>query len=331
MISCLRRAGVEVRERHVRVWEGHEHKYGAGAADALRLTRGELRLLRKPQGEFDAVVVGYPGHFDLPAAKRASRGKPVVFNPLVSLADTFVGDRGRFEAGSLAARVLRAVDGAAFRAADVVVADTRAQAELFSTLGAKRVEVCFVGAEEAVFQPGWEMREPFTALFVGKLIPLHGVETVLEAARRAPELRFSVVGSGQLEHVLRERPANVDWVSWVDYRELPGLVHGCGCALGIFGTSAKARRVIPNKVFQALACGAPVISGDTQGMRELGDGAALLVPPGDADALAEAVRLLSRDRSLQRELAARGLETYQARASEAILGERWRALIADLV
>src|SRR5262249_13670714 len=154
-------------------------------------------------------------------------------------ADTFVGDRGRFDAGSLAARALRAVDRAAFRAADVVVADTRAQAELFSTLGAKRVEVCFVGAEEAVFQPGWEMREAFRALFVGKLSPLHGLETVLEAARRTPEVQFRIVGSGQLEHVLHGRSANVEWVPWVDYRELPGLLHGCGCALGIFGTSAK--------------------------------------------------------------------------------------------
>src|SRR5262249_54465318 len=134
-----------------------------------------------------------------------------------------------------------------------------------------------------------------------------------------------------LEHVLRGRSANVEWVPWVDYRQLPELLHGCGCALGIFGTTAKARRVIPNKVFQALACGAPVITGDTQAMHELGEGATLLVPPGDPDALANAVPRLSHDRPFQQELAARGLQTYQACASEAILGERWRALIADLV
>jgi glycosyltransferase involved in cell wall biosynthesis len=89
--------------------------------------------------------------------------------------------------------------------------------------------------------------------------------------------------------------------------------------------------VIPNKVFQALACGAPVISGDTPAMRELGDDYALLVPPGDADAVAHAVRLLASDGARRRELAARGLETYRSQASEAILGGRWRALIEDLV
>ena len=69
------------------------------------------------------------------AAKRAARGRPIVFNPLVSLADTLVSDRGRFAADSRAAQVLRAVDRAAFRAADLVVADTAAQAAFFEELG----------------------------------------------------------------------------------------------------------------------------------------------------------------------------------------------------
>ena len=63
-----------------------------------------------------------------------------------------------------------------------------------------------------MFRPGWQPEEPFTALFVGKLIPLHGLETILEAARLAPELRLRIVGSGQLDALLAGRPANVDWV-----------------------------------------------------------------------------------------------------------------------
>ena len=58
--------------------------------------------------------------------------------------------------------------------------------------------------------PGWSPRRAVHALFVGKLIPLHGLETILAAARLAPELRFRLVGSGQLEASLRERPPNVE-------------------------------------------------------------------------------------------------------------------------
>ena len=70
VISCLRRAGVEVGERHVSVWEGRRHNWSAGAGAAARLGLAELELLRRPPTDFDAVLVGYPGHFDLPAARR---------------------------------------------------------------------------------------------------------------------------------------------------------------------------------------------------------------------------------------------------------------------
>jgi glycosyltransferase involved in cell wall biosynthesis len=331
VISCLRRAGVEVLERHVSVWDSREHKFAAGAGAALRLAAAELTLLRRGTDDFDVLVVGYPGHFDLPAARRAARGRPIVLNPLVALADTLVDDRRRFRRGSPAARVLERVDRAAFRTADLVVADTQAQAELFVELGARRVEVCFVGAEERVFTPGWTPAEPFTALFVGKLIPLHGVETILAAARLAPEIPFRIVGSGQLDELLTTRPPNVEWIRWLEYDQLAGELHRCGCALGIFGTSSKAQRVIPNKVFQALACGAPVVTGDSRAARELLDEeSAVLVPPGDPAALAEAVCKLAADPALAARTAAAGLDLYRRTASEEILGARWRALLESL-
>jgi glycosyltransferase involved in cell wall biosynthesis len=333
VIACLCKAGVEVSERHASVWEGREHKFAAGPGAVLRLARAELALLRRPNIDFDALLVGYPGHLDLLAAKRVACGKPIVFNPLVSLADTLVDDRGRFARGSLTARALRTIDRAAFRAPDLVVADTQAHAAFFRELGARRVEVCLVGAEERVFAPGWRQPVDFTCLFVGKLIPLHGLDTILEAARRAPELQFRIIGSGQLESLLRDRPANVERRDWVEYERLPEELHRCACALGIFGTSPKARRVIPNKVFQALACGVPVVTADTPAARELlTDGeSALLVPPADADALVEALRRLAAEPELARRIAAGGAAAYRKHASEEVLGPRWRALIEELL
>jgi glycosyltransferase involved in cell wall biosynthesis len=336
VISCLRRAGVEVQERHVAVWDGQRENWSAGVGAAARLGLAELRLLRRPPAGFDALIVGYPGHFDLDAARRAARGRPVIFNPLVSLEDTFVADRGRFRPGSPAARALAAVDRHALRSADLVVADTRANADHLAGLAGlprEQVEVAYVGAEERVFGPGWSPVEPFTVLFVGKLIPLHGLETVLAAARVAAELRFRLVGSGQLEPLVRERPANVDWIPWVEYERLPDELHRAGCTLGIFGTSAKAQRVIPNKAFQALACGTPLVTADTPGARELlVDGeSALLVPPGEPDALADALRRLAGDAELAAKLSAGGRAAYEAHASEEVLGRRWRELVEQAV
>jgi glycosyltransferase involved in cell wall biosynthesis len=322
-----------VVERHEPVWEAREEKWSAGPGVLARLALAEARLLRRPAGRFDAVVVGYPGHADLPAARRAARGAPVVFSPLVSLADTLVGDRGRFSPHSPAGRVLRAVDRLALRSADLVVADTEAHADFLADLAGiprERVAVAYVGAEERLFQPPWNASE--SPLFVGKLIPLHGLETILEAARRAPDLHLRVAGSGQLDRLLERRPANVEWVRWIPYEQLPGALRSAACALGIFGTSGKAARVIPNKAFQALACGTPLVTGDTPAARELlVDGeSALLVRPGDPDALSEALRRLTSDSELAARIGEGGLETYRARASEDVLGARWRALLESV-
>ena len=334
VISALRRAGVEVEEVHESVWDDLREGWTAGPGRALRLAAAEARLLTRRSARVDAVVVGYPGHLDLPAARRAARGRPVIFNPLVSLADTLVGDRGRFRPGSPVARTLEAIDRRAFRSADLVVADTNEHARFFAEIaGLDDVAVCFVGAEERLFRPGWNPPDRFVALFVGKLIPLQGVETILAAAALAPEISFRIVGSGQLAPLLTDLPPNVEHVPWVEYELLPHEIHRAGCALGIFGSTAKAARVIPNKAYQALACGAPLVTADTRAARELlVDGeSALLVPPGDPAALAATLRLLAGDTDLARRLGSAGRAAYEQHASEAVLGARWRGIIERLL
>jgi glycosyltransferase involved in cell wall biosynthesis len=327
--SCLRTAGVEVVERHAPVWEGRREAWSAGPALLARLAAAEARLAAGRAPAADVLLVGYPGHADLPAARRAARGRPVVFDPLVSLSDTLVTDRGRFRAGSLPARVLARIDRAALRAADLVVADTGAQAAFYVErfgVPPERVRVCAVGAEERLFGPRPAPPDGFHALFVGKLIPLHGLETILAAARLVPEIRFRVVGSGQLDRSLAAAPANVERVAWIEYERLPRALHEAGCALGVFGSSPKAARVIPNKAYQALACGVPLVTADTPAARELLTPGvdALLVPPADPVAVAEAVRRLAGDAELAARVGQAGRATFEREASEAVLGARWR-------
>ncbi len=336
VVSCLRGAGVEVIERHFPVWDGQRHKLSIGLRGLARTAVAETRLAFSSAGDADILLVGYPGHLDMPAAKRVARGRPIVFNPLVSLEDTMVADRGLVTPRSARARALRLVDRRAFRGADLVVADTDAHARYFVErfdLSTESVAVCYVGAEDRLFLPRPREVVKFSALFVGKLIPLHGLETILRAAALCPEIQFHVVGSGQLDDLLDARPANVRREPWVTYERLPDLYRLAGCALGIFGTSAKAARVIPNKVFQALATETPLITADTPSARELleHDRDALLVPPGDPVALAGAVRRLARDPALRSKIAAGGRATYSEHASEEVLGRRWRSLLEELV
>jgi glycosyltransferase involved in cell wall biosynthesis len=139
-------------------------------------------------------------------------------------------------------------------------------------------------------------------VFYGLYTPLQGCPVLgaaLALLADAP-VEVTMIGTGQDEVSTKAAAAantGVRWLTWVPADELPALVASHDVCLGIFGTSAKALRVVPNKVFQGAAAGAAIVTSDTAPQRRtLGD-AAVLVPPGDPVALADALRGLAGDRA----------------------------------
>jgi glycosyltransferase involved in cell wall biosynthesis len=329
VISSLRNVGDDVEEIHASVWAG-EHKFRLGPTALPRLIAAEARLAARRVRNVDVLLVGYPGQFDLWAANR--HGLPIAFNAMVSLYETLVEDRGRFGAGSVAGKALRSIDRRAFRAADLLIADTAANAARMADLsGLDHVSHVYVGAEERLFRHTWKQPEDFNVLFVGKLIPLHGLEVILAAARLIPDIRFTIIGSGQQHELLGTRPPNIEHVAWIDYERLPFEYARFSCALGIFGPSGKAGRVIPNKAFQALAVGTPLITADTPAARELlTDGTDALLVERTPKALAAAITRLAEDPGLAARIGRAGRETFEREASEAVLGRRWHDLLQAL-
>ncbi len=61
VIACLRRAGVDVVEEHVPVWDDLREGWSAGPGRLLRLVVAEGKLLAGSAQGADALVVGYPG------------------------------------------------------------------------------------------------------------------------------------------------------------------------------------------------------------------------------------------------------------------------------
>src|SRR5262245_730547 len=340
LIEGLRELGVEVVERHRPVWERERHKAGAFlrplplARTLGRFAGAWVALLAEGAREpgVDAIVAGYPAQPDALPAWCVARGRrvPLVVDMMISLADTLAGDRGR--AGRLAAAALAGADRAAARAADLVVADTDVGADWLSErfgVPRARVAVVPVGAEPDRFAPGPPPDGAPAALFYGKLAPLHGVATVLAAARRPGVPPVRLIGDGQLGpwlagELARDRPPGLTWERWVPYESLGAEVGRAAVCLGIFGESAKAARVVPNKVWQARAAGRPVVTADTPAVREvLEDGrTALLVPAGDPDALAAALVRLAADPALRRRLGAAARAVYLERGTPAAVAGR---------
>ncbi len=348
-------AGVTVIECHASIWGGLEDRSHLRGVRGLmrpclswwRALPGLLRRYRRLPAH-DALVVTYLGQADALVARRLARvrGVPLLFDPYVSLLETVVHDRGLARSGSLTARLMRGLDHAAFRASDAVLVDTATHGRLMRELGLP-VPVAYVvpvGAEADLFAPS-PLRprgEEATVLFYGSMIPLHGVETIVGAAaalKDAGSVRFVVVGTGQdyaKARALAQRTGAdriIEWKEHVPYVELPRLIAASDICLGIFGTSRKAQAVIPNKVFQAIAVGRPVITADTPAIREwFTDGAdCLLVPPGDEVRLAEAIRLVAGDRALQEHLAAGGRRLFTAWFDPSAIGRKAREAFEAVV
>jgi glycosyltransferase involved in cell wall biosynthesis len=243
-------------------------------------------------------------------------------------------------------RFLKWLDRQTCNIADLLLLDTNAHIDYFvDTFGLPRDKFVrvFVGANEQVFTPRPRTRsqDDFQIIFVGKFTPLHGLPIMMQAAQRLkdlPDVVFHFVGAGQLSHEIRAIADelalnNVRFLDWVEYEQVPDCLAQADVCLGIFGATAKAGRVIPGKLYEALSVGKPVITSDSIAVRELlTDGEnAVLCTRNDPEALSEAIRRVHNDRPLLDRIAKDGRQTYLANASEDRIGQTVADALRELI
>ncbi|MEP3679392.1 MAG: glycosyltransferase [Paracoccaceae bacterium] len=350
LLEAIRQSGASLCEVHAPVWDGAEDKSVLGKSDALR--RGIRwafaypgliwRFLRAPRP--DVIVVGYLGQLDVlllwPFAKM--RGVPVVWDAFLSLYDTVVNDRAMVTARHPAAWVLRAWEWLACRSVHRIVLDTEAHADLFRNfynVTSDKVTSAFVGAEASAFPTATPRAQSSrsTVLFYGQFIPLHGIATIINAAKLAGDkpIDWVVIGTGQQEKDIaamleHDAPKSLMWEKWVPYEDLAQRIADADVCLGVFGTSEKAGRVIPNKVFQILSAGRPLVTRDGPGIRELiSDGVpgVELIPPADPKALVVAVERLLAAPQGESELHTDLRKRFAVKA----LAGRWDKILRDAI
>lgn len=272
---------------------------------------GGLEALLKRVESPDAVWVGCFRQRDVAAAASWAhrRGIPVVFDPLISQYDKAVNEFKKFSFSSAKAKRLLKREQRLFSRADIVVADTVAHADYFhEVLGVPRekIKIIYVGADSH-FVPAEEKNsggEFLRVLFYGSFLPLQGPGYIVEAARltAGSPVRWTLVGDGPEKPkclALAKGLDNIVFKDHIAYKDLPSAIAGYDVVLGVFGDTEKAARVMPNKFFQALACGKAVVT-----MRSRAYPAAVaeseavkFVDPGNPRQLADAVLQWCYDRS----------------------------------
>lgn len=273
----------------------------------FRLIRSWAKLvaLRVRGGTAPIVIVGYLGHVDVHLARLLHRRSIIVLDYLISLAETTV-DR---EIDGPIRKLLHTVDELALRQADLVLCDTDEQRATLPEHARSKALTVLVGAplewQGSAARVSTEgLSGPLRIVFFGLYTPLQGTTVIAEAIRSALDqgcdLRLTMIGSGQdresVDRLLDGLP-EVEFIDWVSSDDLPGVVASHDVTLGIFGTSSKAQRVIPNKVFQGLAAGTIVVTSDTDAQRSMLGDACRYVPIGSAADLTDVLVALARDHS----------------------------------
>ena len=330
--ALFRELGWEVDYFFVKVWP----RFG----DVEAFLRG-LWAKKRP----DLVWVPVARQRDIAAACRWAhrRGIKVVFDPMISAWDKKVLEQRKWDASEPRARRLLARETRLMDMPDLVCWDTSCHVDFCAdALGVPRgkLRVLLTGTDEKVFKPS-ATKPPrdgaFRVLYHGAYLPLHGTETIVEAARmtEGTGIQWDFLGWGAYKAATEAKAkgiSNIRFLEKVPYTEVPEVISAHDIVLGVFGTTAKAARVIGNKVYECMACARPTINEFCTGYPpEAKDCKAIkFIPPGDAAALAAAVAEYRGDWDAREEYFAAARDFFEKHLSMAVIKGQLAGILSDL-
>lgn len=182
----------------------------------------------------------------------------------------------------------------------------------------------------------------FVVSFAGTMGFSQDMDVILGAAERLrddPDILFLLVGDGVqkgrvAEEVKRRQLSNVKLLPTQDRETYQWVLASSDASLATLKPDVKTP-VVPSKILSVMAAGRPIIGcmplhGDAPALiRDARAGMAL--PPGDAQALADAIRRLHADRSLCAEMGRNGREYVERHLSLHVATERYLSLFYQLL
>lgn len=221
---------------------------------------------------------------------------------------------------------LERIESLAYRRANKIISVTDSFVpHIAARGGANKVVVIKNGANLELFTPsnddgglrarlGLEGR--FIGAYVGTLGMAHGLDTILQAAallRDDPRIAFLLVGGGAEREQLERRKAemaldNVVLLGQQPKDSMPRIWAATDVSLILLRRNDLFKKVLPSKMFEAMAMRRPIILGVEGEAQELlrEAGAAISITPESAEELAAAMKKLADDRSLGEKLGASG-------------------------
>ena len=294
---------------------------------------------------YDLVFVGFYGQLLMFPVSVFSRF-PILFDAFISTFDTLTSDRKLVAPDSTIGRSLISLDKLACQRASHIMLDTQPHLEYFVDLykvPPKKISDIPVGCNEEIFYPRRNKgtNKQTRVLYYSSYLPLHGVGTVVQAASQLQDepIEFRLIGSGQtyidtkkISEQLGLR--NIEFVPTIPLKELPTEIAAADiCLGGHFGTTEKAGRVVPGKIYQILAMEKPLIATNTRANLQLlqHKESAYLCNPNDADDLARAIFYFHENPGDRNHIAKKGKAVYEAMASEEVITKLLKSIVEVLL
>jgi len=285
----------------------------------------------------DFVFVPAFRHKDVAWIKRHSNA-PVVFDPLISEYLTKVIDYGQW----YKAPTKYLLDAKAIHHADLLIADTQEMKEYYSRFfhyPESRIAVIPVGfiADDFVPSEKQNVDDSFHAGFYGSFVPLQGTDVIAEAALllKKEDIVFDIVGNGAtykdfLSLIQKNDLSNIRLHGWLPYNQLPDMISSFDVALGIFGRSGKATRVIPNKLFHYAAMNRCIITRESNAIREIfTPGVNIVTITPTAENLAEVLIRLKNNHNEKHEIAQKGHDLITEKFNENCIANLLYSFLSD--
>lgn len=270
--------------------------------------------LKQESSQHDFVFVPAFRHKDVAWIKKHSKA-PVVFDPLISEYLTKVVDYGQW----YKAPTKYLLDFKAIHAADYLIADTEAMKKYYSRFyhfPETRIAVISVGFIPDDFKASIQEKQDrlFHVGFYGSFVPLQGTNVIAKTALllRNENIVFDIIGNGAtykdfLSDIKKYNLKNRHLHGWLPYEKLPAAISNFDIALGIFGHSGKAKRVIPNKLFHYAVMNKCIITRKSDAINEIfTPGTNIVSIEANAGKLAESIMELKNNPSVKSKIAENG-------------------------
>jgi len=161
---------------------------------------------------------------------------------------------------------------------------------------------------------GDDVETAFLVGSVGHLAAHKGLDIFLaaaaQAAREIPAARFVLVGRGEAEGALRSAANRLGLASRVVFAGFRDDMPDVFAGLDLLVLSSVSGEGSPAVVKEAMAAGTPLVATALDGLEEIVEDArhGILVPPGNAPALARAIVILAEDSNLRARYSAAALK-----------------------